>query len=466
MTRVTDRIPEEIGFEPHGAQEDVVESGARFKVIAAGRRSGKTVLTAVLTVIAFLAGGSNWNGWWVAPSHDITETGFHLIEAALSDHVIANVKRSPPYAITLTSGAHLEFHSVSGSPNVSVGLDLVVIDEAAKGIPSQAWEGELRPTLSDRDGEAIMISTPDGKGWFHKWWNRGQLTDDFHPVESFRWTTYDNPHVPDDEVDAARRDMPDRLWEQEYLAEFRDDTGGVFRTDMATADYDLPEGYAPHPETDGPYRVAADLARSEDYLAVGSLDVNGRVAQLVRERDLTWPEVQDKIERVADAHGRPPIAIDATRDNKLVSDLEAAGYDVRPMQFTAGQKRDVILNLAAEIEEEGITIPADSILETELGMFEYETTKAGNIRYGAPEGFHDDTVDMLAMANNLSAGGSIPTATASFDDVTGDTDDESDEGDEDDEDHTEVPVSDLIPSAGSGTRQDRYRSGSRRGGRR
>jgi hypothetical protein len=425
-----------IEWTPHDGQLRAYRSGARFRVIAAGRRSGKTTLAAVETIEQALEGGEGWMGAWVTPGHSITETGFRTIDNAIDDRLIASAKESPPYRHEFVTGGRLDYLTTSGTPNVSEGYNWVVIDEAAKGVPKRAWAQELRPTLSNTGGGAMFISTPDGKGWFHDWWQRGQSPD--HPdVDSFRWETYDAEHIPDSEVDAAREELPQRVWEQEYLATFRDDTGGVF--DPVTLEYDLPDQADPHWAAVGPYRMAADLARSEDYLAIVTLDAYGNVAHLTRERDISWPQIQSRIERVAAAHGHPTVAIDATRDNKLVADLERSGVDVEPVTFTSQRKQDLVENLAAGIEAGEVTVPADTILETELSVFEYETTRAGNVRYGAPENHHDDTVDALAMAYDLRAGASVPTARATF----GEDDPAAEFGADDSEGQT---VGDILPS--------------------
>jgi phage terminase large subunit-like protein len=223
-------------------------------------------------------------------------------------------------------------------------------------------------------------------------------------VDSYRWTTFDAEHVPDSEVRAARDELPDRIFEQEYLAVFRDETGGVFALDVATDEYDPDAVDAP-----GPYRVGVDLARSEDYLAIVVLGGDGRVDQLTRERGLSWPQIQRRVERVADTYDRPPIAIDASRDNKLVSDLERDGLDIHPVKFTSKRKQSLVENLAAGLEAGEVTIPAETILATELSVFEYTTTRAGNIRYGHPDGHHDDTVDALMMAYDLPEQSGVAT---------------------------------------------------------
>jgi hypothetical protein len=424
----------QIDFEPYAEQRGVLTSDARFRIVAAGRRSGKTMLAGVETVRRAFQGGEGWLGWWVTPGHDISETGFKMIDNALPDAVVASRKQSPPYRHELVNGARLDYRTTDGDANVSVGLDWVVIDEAAKGVPQRAWTQELRPTLSDTGGEAMMISTPDGRGLFHDWWQRGQ-SDDHPDVASWRWPTYANPHVPDSEVKAARDEIPDRIFKQEYLAQFLDDSGGVFAVDEARADYELPDGPDPATEAQAPYRLAADLARSEDYLSIVGLGVDGTVSHLTRERGLTWPQVQRRIERVAEAHGNPTVAIDATRDNKLVADLEAGGLAIEPVTFSAQRKQALVENLAAGIEGDEVTVPAGTMLATELGVFEYETTRAGNIRYGAPDGHHDDTVDALAMAFDLRSGGGVASARASF----GTTDDSEDSTDE-------QTVGDVLPA--------------------
>jgi len=399
-----DRV--ELAFDPYAEQREVLGSDARFRVVAAGRRSGKTLMAAAETVRRALESDGNWKGYWVGAEHRHADTGFSIIDNAVPESAVARRKMSPPRTIEFYNGATVEFHSSGGGALVSVGLDWAVCDEAGKDFPERSWTQELRPALSDRQGDAMFISTPDGKDWFHDIFQRGQ-SDDYDDVESWRWSTYENPHVPDEEVDDARAGIPDRIFEQEYLAKFVDDTGGVFAVSEATDEYD-PDAVA------GPYRCGVDLARSEDYLAIVVLGGDGRVAHLTRERDLSWPQIQRKVERV---HGQYecPVAIDATRDNKLVSDLETAGVDIRPVTFSAQKKQSLVENLAAGIESGEVTVPAETMLETELSVFEYETTRAGNIRYGAPDGHHDDTVDALAMAYDLPAGGGgVATARAEF----------------------------------------------------
>ena len=387
-------------FTPYDEQRQVLTSDARFRVVAAGRRSGKTLMAAAETVRQALEGGPNWRGYWVGAEHRHADTAFRTIDAAVPNRLVARRNQSPPRTIELVSGATIEFHTAGGGALVSIGLNWAVCDEAGKPeFPERSWTQELRPALSDRQGSAMFISTPDGRNWFHDRYERGQTNTEYPAWASWRWSTYRNPHVPDDEIDAAKGNLPDRVFKQEYLAEFVDESGGVFDEldrRLFTADYDLADA-----EGAEPFAHGWDLARHEDYLAGIVIDAEGRVVDFHRSRGDAWPQIQRTIEDAA-AEYPGVVALDASRDNKIVADLaDSLGRGrVEPVKFSPSTKRDLIEDLIATIEAGELTAPDIPQLRHELSVFEYDVTPSGNVRYGAPEGFHDDTVDALALAND------------------------------------------------------------------
>ena len=379
-------------FEPYAEQREVLESGARFRVVAAGRRSGKTLMAGFETVRRALESDGDWHGYWVGAEHRHADTGFQLIDNAVPDALTNERKMSPPRTIEFTNGARVEFHTAGGGALVSIGLDWVVCDEAGKSFPERSWTQELRPALSDRNGEAMFISTPDGRGWFHDRYQRGQ-TDDYPAWASWSWPTYANPHVDDSEVDDAKDGVPDRIFKQEYLAEFLDESGGVFEQ-LDERLFTLGSGPAdPTP----PFAHGWDLARHEDYLVGVVLDADGRLVHFERSQGDAWPQIQSKIETAA-AEYDGIVAIDASRDNKLIADLTEAGLPIEPIKFSPKRKRELVENLITRVENGELAAPEIEQLRHEMEVFEYDVTRGGSIRYDAPEGFHDDTVDALAMA--------------------------------------------------------------------
>ena len=383
-------------WTPHPGQQPIRASDARFKVIACGRRWGKTELAAYEA--ADRLGDPDTLVWWVSPTYDIADIGFQTVVEHLPPGSIEDKKRTKPKAYDLTNGSRISFRSADREDSLrGEGLDLLIIDEAAM-VPSRAWNSELRPTLSDTLGDMIAISTPKGRNWFREWFERGN-TDDHPDVKSWRAPTYENPHVPDEEIDAARSEQPDRVFRQEYLAEFIDESGGVFTNldeRLFTAEYDVDDVAG-----DGPYAHGWDFARHQDYFVGVVLDSQGRVVHYHRSQGDAWPQIQRTIEEAA-AEYEGIVALDASRDNKIVADLsESLGHGrVEPVKFSPATKRQLIEDLIATVEAGELTAPDIAQLRHELSVFEYDVTPSGTVRYDAPEGFFDDCVDALALASS------------------------------------------------------------------
>lgn len=390
-------------WRPHPGQRAIMDHPARFRVVACGRRWGKSEMAAHAALERALA-EPGVTVWWVAPSYDQANAyGFDKMIPLLSPDIVAGEpKRTKPRSIELVTGSEISFRSAEREDSLrGPGLDFLVIDEAGS-VPERAWTEELRPALSDTLGEMLAIGTPRGRNWFYRWFQRGQ-SDDHSDVASWQAPTYQNPHVPDSEIDDASDDMPERAYEQEYLAEFVDDSGGVFEAvrERVVEDYDLP--VAPS-DSSGSYAIGVDFARLEDYTAITVLDASGRLVAFDRLNETTWTRIQHRIENLADEYEPSQLAVDATRDNKIVTDLEKAGLSVDAVNFSS--KKDILIdNLATRLEAGEITLSSDApVLINELEVYEYDVTQSGRIRYSAPSGFHDDTVDALALAADITTG--------------------------------------------------------------
>lgn len=397
-------------WTPHPGQAAVMNHPARFRIVAAGRRWGKSEMAAH-EILEYALEHRNATCWWVSPTYDMSNRfGFDKIKPLVSPDVLASdPKRTKPRAFEFDNGSRISFRSAEREDSLrGPGIDFLVIDEAGS-VPERAWTDELRPALADTEGDMLAIGTPRGRNWFHSWWNRGQSAD--HPsVASWRAPTEQNRHVPDAEIAAAESDMPERVFRQEHLAEFVDDSGGVFGNVRAhVAEYDLPVSPS---DAASPYAIGVDFARFEDWTVITVLDADGRLVAFDRLRETTWNRIQQQIERRADEYDPSTAAVDATRDNKIVADLEDAGVDVEPVNFSS-DKQTLIDNLITSLENGDVTLSDDAPqLINELEVYEYERTDSGKIRYRAPSGFKDDSVDALALAahakretRDLKAGG-------------------------------------------------------------
>ena len=154
----------------HAAQEEIRDDNTRFRVVAAGRRFGKTLLGSALCIAIAARGG---RAWWVAPSYKMARPGWRGIVRLTRQIPLAEVRRGD-MMVALPSGGTVQVRSADDPQSLrGEGLDFCVLDECAF-MREEAWSEALRPALSDRQGRAMFISTPKGRNWFWRLWQRGQ----------------------------------------------------------------------------------------------------------------------------------------------------------------------------------------------------------------------------------------------------------------------------------------------------
>ena len=222
------RFFDQIGFEPHGGQVEVLSSDARFKVLVAGRRWGKSKIASVVASEALLVPDSV--GWIVSKSYGLSEKVFRQVYM----NYVRKLKLPPvrkelggPYRMEFSWGAVVEGKSAERLESLlGEGLDWVVFDECAV-CRHIVWDQYLRPAESDRRGWAMFISTPRGFNWFYDFYQRG--CDPSHDLwDSWRYPSWTNPYLPTEEVDEARRTTGEVLFRQEWGAEFTTAAGRVY----------------------------------------------------------------------------------------------------------------------------------------------------------------------------------------------------------------------------------------------
>ena len=208
------------------AQDEIMRSKARFKVVVAGRRFGKSFLS--MSLMGRVARHPESNVWYVTTTYSAAKT---IMWQPLKDK-LRKIKWSQSFH-EVAMQAHLVNGSVislKGTNNPDslrgIGLDYLVIDEAAY-IDERVWTEVLRPTLSDRRGGAIFISSPTGRNWFYDMYQYAQSGED-PDWESWQFTTLQGGNVPPDEIESAKRDLDARTFEQEYEAQFVTYSGLVY----------------------------------------------------------------------------------------------------------------------------------------------------------------------------------------------------------------------------------------------
>jgi hypothetical protein len=373
----------------HPGQTAIRRSPARFKVLACGRRWGKTRLGAALCLETGLAGGA---AWWVAPSYKVAAVGWRQIKG-LAAQVPGAVVREGDRKADLPGGGWIQVRSADFPDSLrGEGLDRVVLDECAF-VAEGAWSESIRPALSDRKGDALLISTPKGRNWFWRLWTKGQGVGG--EWASWRFPSVSNPHLDPAEVEAARLDLPERVYQQEYRAEFLEESGGVFRRVPEAID----RGRSAN-EVIGngrPVTLGVDLARVEDFTVLCGVDDAGRQVYFERFNQISW---ERQIAAIADAAKclGARVVVDSTGVGDPIYERLTGLCDVLPFKFTAQSKEQAIDRLAMKLERGELRLLDVPAQENELLAYQYELTPTRHVRMNAPAGMHDDTVIALALA--------------------------------------------------------------------
>jgi len=383
----------EPGFHP--AQQQVATSPARFRVVAAGRRWGKTREGVSECVRVALAGG---RAWWVAPTYSLGLEAWRPLNQ-IGQQIPGVEIRVSEKELLFPGGGLIQLRSADSPQRLSgAGLDLLVVDEAAFCV-EETWSQALRPALSDRKGRALFLSTPKGIGnWFHTLWSDAAGKDDW---EAFQFPTTSNPFIDPAEVEAARGDLGSLVWAQEYGGQFVESGGTLFRTDWAR--------YAEEETRDGvswwvcgdraidtreaarfcTVDLAASTKASADYTVIASCATHKGVIvvlDIVRRR-MEGPDII------------PAIRAQISRWNLGVAHIESAGFQLTLIQQA---RRDglAVRELKADRDKYARALPLAARMEAgdvwftrgvwlkdlELELFSF------------PAVGHDDQVDALAYA--------------------------------------------------------------------
>lgn len=380
-------------YKPHPGQVPIHKSKARFRVATCGRRFGKTYLAINEIVRRCLERPGTMN-WWVAPTYDQSAIAFRII-CENFEGAMASKRESPKMEIKWLNGSILQFKSTNKADSLrGEGVHFLVVDEA-QDVKDEDWQASLRPTISDKPGDALIIGTPKKVGhWFHTMFTRGR-DPEWPDYESFNLRTADNPIIPPEEIEEARRSLPDRIFRQEYLAEFVDGESAVFRGIMACRKGDFEE-----PLPGKRYRIGWDVAKHTDYSVITVMREDTRhVVAFDRFNQVDWEVQINRLEKLYRKYNRPPILMDSTGVGDPVYDMvRKRGMKVEGYKFNNTSKEHLINKLSAAIENQEISFPDIQVLIDELVIYEYEITQSGNIRFNAPEGKHDDCVISLALA--------------------------------------------------------------------
>lgn len=373
-------------IELHALQAEIYNHPARFKVVVCGRRVGKTELAKF--ILKERGQVTDLPYAYFAPTYKMQNKVWNSVKTALYP-IIQRVSEKDKH-LQLVSGATIDFWSLD-NPDGARGQMYaeVIIDEAAVVAKLEyAWNEVIRPTLTDLQGAALFLSTPKGRNFFWQLFNRGH--DPLFPDwMCWQQPSTSNPHLPPDEIESARIELPERSFRQEYLAEFLEDGGSVFRG-VALVSTALPA----EPMPGHSYVMGVDWGKSDDFTAISVYDETANCeVHLERFNQISWALQRGRL--IALVSKYKPRLIIAELNSIGEPNVEALRSERLPIEgftMTAASKTPLVDALALAIENQEIKLLNDAVGTHELQSYEMERLPSGIWRYNAPEGGHDDTV--------------------------------------------------------------------------
>jgi len=398
-------MAKELDVQLHPAQLEIFNSTARFKVVSAGRRFGKSRLAAWILIIKALQSESK-DVFYIGPTfQQAKDIMWNMLKELLHGTDLIESTHENTATMKLINGRRISLKG-SDRPDTlrGVGLAYVVLDEYAS-MKVEVWEQIIRPTLSDVKGGALFIGTPAGKNHFYDLYLEAEKDEDW---EAFQYTSIDNPLIDPKEVEVARRTMSTQAFRQEFEASFVSFTGGIFKNEWIKYDENEPE--------EGNFVIAVDPAGFEsvekerglkgsklDETAISIVKIHGDkwwVKDILHGR---WniKETASKILQAAIENQATTVGIEAGALKNAIlpylqDEMRTQGRWVVITDVTHGGKKKadrITWALQGRLEHGKITFNRNSNWNSELETQLIEFPSKGT---------HDDIIDSLAYIDQVS----------------------------------------------------------------
>jgi len=366
-------------------QKAILDSPARYTITAASTKTGKTASHIIWLFEQSLKLKENQSVWWVAPVYQQAEIAFRRMKSQVSEKGFFQSNESK-LVLTTPMGSRIEFKSAEKPDNL-YGEDVyaAVFDEASRS-REDSWFA-LRSTLTATQAKCKLIGNVKGKkNWFYKLGERAKSGE--ANFEYFKITAYDAAKegiIELEEIEQAKRDLPDYVFKELYLAEPADDNSNPFgHTNIDNCIT---------PMSGVPICYGIDLAKYTDWTVIIGLNQDGNVAYFERfQKD--WSQTMSHIVKII---GTTPTFVDSTGvGDPIVEQLQREHPRVKGFKFTSQSKQQLIEGLVMAVQGGNIGFP-DGAIADEMRNFEFEYSRTG-VRYTAPQGLHDDCVMSLALA--------------------------------------------------------------------
>jgi len=323
--------------------------------------------------------------WWISPVYPQAKVAFRRLKRGINENLYT--ANESELTITLVNGSVISFRSAEKPDNL-YGEDVyaAVMDEASR-MREEAWHA-IRSTLTATRGPVRIIGNVKGRrNWAYR---MARVAEGGEPHWSYSKLTaadaIDAGIIDADEIEQAKRQLPESVFKELYFAEPSDDGGNPFGQEaIRKCIGDI--------SSNPPVVYGVDLAKSVDWTVAVGLDEAGAVCRIDRYQ-LPWEET---VRKLAQEIGSVSAVVDSTGvGDPIVERLQRELSNVEGYHFSSSSKQKLMEGLAVAIQSSEVRYP-QGVIVSELDIFTYEYTRTG-VRYSAPDGMHDDCVMALALA--------------------------------------------------------------------
>jgi terminase large subunit-like protein len=390
-----------IFFTPYDKQIEVIEAledpEITTVVCIAGRQSGKTILAQNIAC-KWCLDEKDLTVMWVAPTDNQALKVYKEIVKVFpkKTNVIKTKKGAKgDIEIIFFNGSQILFRS-AGSTDTLRGnsINYLVVDEAAF-VVEDTLTTIIMPTMNVRGRKKLLISTPKGKNYLHKWYLNGQSGEyEFRKWKSFRFNCFDSPFISVDVIEEAKATMTDVKFRQEYLAEFVDNAS-VFKN----IDDVLTINATDKPIPGEKYYAGVDIGLGTDASVISIIDGYGNLVKYFKYEETQAQNVIDNIIELNKVWKFRRILFETNNNGlPMYQTLKKTLTNIEDFSTSAKTKPQIINRLIYLFDTRTIRCLNDNDLRIELEAFNFKQNENGNVKYGAASGFHDDIVMSFAIA--------------------------------------------------------------------
>jgi len=384
------------GIELHKGQQRVVDAvingDEKYITVVAPRQQGKSLLLVNLILYYGINDKDDPIIGVISPVYSQVRKLMEDLYNAIIDSGIVESVNFSNHELKLKTGAKIKFRSSEREDSLrGETFTYVFLDESAYQ-DEMAWKNVILPTALVKGKKVVLFSTPRGKNWFYELFKMGE-DPNFKNYKSVRMEQGENPLIDKEEIEAARKSLPDHIFRAEYLGEFIEGDGALFKDfkDLIYSGVKYPTGKV---------YCGIDLARRKDFTVAVFIDENGVVIEIYRINGTTWENiVNELLLRIKKWNAKVIVELNSIGD-VIFENIKKVWNDVEGFYTTNATKKDIVENLIMDFNMKAINIPDDKDLIFELEVFEMTYSAVNrSVRYAARPPFNDDIVIALALAD-------------------------------------------------------------------